>query len=334
MLYYLLCLFILFADHGQAFLTSTAGVPRRHAHPPHQPALTRFVKPTMPQKTKPDLLLRHTASTFSQWKNNFVGTKETSGGKPCFETTKLFASFDDTPVVDEDASGSDETICGWPLERSHERAIFLFYGCASTVFLWICRRRSPTTTLSLLAETAIAWQWAAMILAISFLEAWVKFRAPFLRKHVAVDVGRHVFAALNAAELGLCGAFWVGRLLQCCTATSTRATGSFWKSASYYYRDSSFVLPAVTSVLLLAQVFSIAPRLFLRAKARIVEGFNDSSMDAQLSDPEKLALNDISHQVKSSKLPSPKWHRIYALLELVKVVCLQTFAVIQWKSIR
>jgi len=154
-----------------------------------------------------------------------------------------------------------------------------------------------------------------------------------LRKHVAVDVGRHVFAALNAAELGLCGAFWVGRLLQCCTATSTRATGSFWKSASYYYRDSSFVLPAVTSVLLLAQVFSIAPRLFLRAKARIVEGFNDSSIDAQLSDPEKLALNDISHQVKSSKLPSPKWHRIYALLELVKVVCLQAFAVIQWKSI-
>lgn len=39
----------------------------------------------------------------------------------------------------------------------------------------------------------IALLWAGMILGISFLESWVKFRAPSLTKAVGLDVGRTVF---------------------------------------------------------------------------------------------------------------------------------------------
>jgi len=33
------------------------------------------------------------------------------------------------------------------------------------------------------------------------MEAWVKFSTPLLERHVAFDVGRHVFVALNTVEV-------------------------------------------------------------------------------------------------------------------------------------
>jgi hypothetical protein len=43
--------------------------------------------------------------------------------------------------------------------------------------------------------------WFGMILAISFMESWVKFKAQSLPKHIGVDVGRTVFWALNRFSL-------------------------------------------------------------------------------------------------------------------------------------
>ncbi|MFA8435631.1 MAG: hypothetical protein ACEPOZ_14015 [Marinifilaceae bacterium] len=45
----------------------------------------------------------------------------------------------------------------------------------------------------------ITFLWLGFVLAISFMEAWVKFRAN-IELGVALDVGRHVFAALNMVE--------------------------------------------------------------------------------------------------------------------------------------
>jgi hypothetical protein len=59
---------------------------------------------------------------------------------------------------------------------------------------------------------AAALLWAGMVLGISFLEAWVKFRAPSLSLQEGLDVGRHVFGAFNKVEL----AFAV--VLLACTA--------------------------------------------------------------------------------------------------------------------
>jgi len=41
--------------------------------------------------------------------------------------------------------------------------------------------------------STIALLWAGMIIGISFLESWVKFRAPSLTREIGLDVGRTVF---------------------------------------------------------------------------------------------------------------------------------------------
>lgn len=47
----------------------------------------------------------------------------------------------------------------------------------------------------------ISFVWLGFVGAISFLEAPVKFTAPSLTLAIGLDVGRHVFAALNKAEI-------------------------------------------------------------------------------------------------------------------------------------
>lgn len=47
---------------------------------------------------------------------------------------------------------------------------------------------------------AVAWLWLGMVLAISFLEAPLKFRTPGLDLRTGLAIGRLVFRALNAVE--------------------------------------------------------------------------------------------------------------------------------------
>ncbi|MEU3417117.1 hypothetical protein AB0F39_01025 [Streptomyces murinus] len=48
--------------------------------------------------------------------------------------------------------------------------------------------------------TAITFVWLGMVLAISFLEAPLKFRAPGVTVPVGLGIGRLVFRALNTVE--------------------------------------------------------------------------------------------------------------------------------------
>jgi hypothetical protein len=50
---------------------------------------------------------------------------------------------------------------------------------------------------------ALSSVWIGFIGAISFMEAWVKFRSPLVTREVGLDVGRRVFRALNRVELVL-----------------------------------------------------------------------------------------------------------------------------------
>jgi hypothetical protein len=50
---------------------------------------------------------------------------------------------------------------------------------------------------------AAAFTWLGMVLAISFLEAPLKFRAPGITVRLGLGIGRVVFAALNRVELAL-----------------------------------------------------------------------------------------------------------------------------------
>ena len=49
--------------------------------------------------------------------------------------------------------------------------------------------------------TALTFVWLGMVLAISFLEAPLKFRAPGVTLQIGLGIGRLVFRALNGAEV-------------------------------------------------------------------------------------------------------------------------------------
>jgi hypothetical protein len=50
---------------------------------------------------------------------------------------------------------------------------------------------------------AVSFVWLGMVLAISFLETPLKFRAPGMTTPLGLAVGRVVFGALNKVEVGL-----------------------------------------------------------------------------------------------------------------------------------
>jgi hypothetical protein len=51
-------------------------------------------------------------------------------------------------------------------------------------------------------EVAVTFVWLGMVLAISFLEAPLKFRAPNVTLQIGLSIGRLVFRALNTVEVG------------------------------------------------------------------------------------------------------------------------------------
>ncbi|WP_197319376.1 hypothetical protein [Saccharomonospora sp. NB11] len=58
-------------------------------------------------------------------------------------------------------------------------------------------------TPGLAVATATVFVWLGMVLAISFLEAPLKFRAPSVTIPIGLGIGRLVFRALNTAEVVL-----------------------------------------------------------------------------------------------------------------------------------
>jgi hypothetical protein len=56
---------------------------------------------------------------------------------------------------------------------------------------------------ALAVATGVTFVWLGMVLAISFLETPLKFRAPEVTLRVGLGIGRVVFRALNAAEIAL-----------------------------------------------------------------------------------------------------------------------------------
>src|SRR6188472_1864476 len=65
---------------------------------------------------------------------------------------------------------------------------------------------------SLAFATAVTFVWLGMVLAISFIEAPLKFRAPGVTVQIGLGIGRLVFQALNCVELIL-AATLIGTIL-------------------------------------------------------------------------------------------------------------------------
>lgn len=108
------------------------------------------------------------------------------------------------------------------------------------------------TELAIRVAAAATLMWLGMVLAISFLEAPLKFRAEGLDLTVGLAIGRIVFRALNSVEV-----MWAVVIAVCLTLGGPSRL--------------LVVLGAVTAVLLAVQLLLVRPRLNRRS-ARVLAG--------------------------------------------------------------
>ncbi|MGN5381529.1 hypothetical protein ACQ4WX_43705 [Streptomyces lasalocidi] len=99
---------------------------------------------------------------------------------------------------------------------------------------------------------ALSFLWLGMVLAISFLEAPLKFRAPGVTIAIGLGIGRLVFRALNAVEAVLAVAVIVAVAVGGAPASVVGPT-------------------AAVAVLLLAQLVAVCPVLNRRSD-RVLAG--------------------------------------------------------------
>ncbi|QEN14344.1 hypothetical protein ACRDU6_18275 [Mycolicibacterium sp. ELW1] len=110
------------------------------------------------------------------------------------------------------------------------------------------------TDLAIRVAAAATLIWLGMVLAISFLEAPLKFRAEGLELRVGLAIGRIVFQALNIAEV-----VWAVVIAVCLSVT--RSSGPV------------LILAALTVVLLAVQLLLVRPKLNRRT-ARVLAGYD------------------------------------------------------------
>ena len=94
--------------------------------------------------------------------------------------------------------------------------------------------------------------WVGFVCAISFMEAWLKFRAPGINLPLGLGIGRIVFNALNKVE-------WVFALMIIINIFLNTSDILKWQNLS-------FVVPLI---LLLIQTFWLLPALDARAELHI-----------------------------------------------------------------
>lgn len=97
--------------------------------------------------------------------------------------------------------------------------------------------------------------WIGFVCAISFLEAWLKFRAPGVTLSIGLGIGKLVFAALNKIE-------WVFSIAIIATLLLNHWNWNQWQSLL-------IILPIVILVL---QTVWLLPALDARATLRIEGG--------------------------------------------------------------
>jgi hypothetical protein len=107
--------------------------------------------------------------------------------------------------------------------------------------------REGIMTLSPAIAVALTFVWLGMVLAISFLEAPLKFRAPGVTLQIGLGIGRLVFRALNTVEALL-------------------AVGIVIALALGHPPVSIVVAFAVVDVALVAHLLGVRPRLTRRSE--------------------------------------------------------------------
>ncbi|MDQ2789024.1 MAG: hypothetical protein M3Y73_04675 [Actinomycetota bacterium] len=106
-----------------------------------------------------------------------------------------------------------------------------------------------TVGIAELGQVAVPFTWLGAVLAISFLETPLKFRAPGITVPLGLGIGRLVFRALNVVELAFAAAL----------------TAAMLASASSVGVDLAAAALIALWILLAGQVAVLRPRLDRRA---------------------------------------------------------------------
>ncbi|MFD2083528.1 hypothetical protein SAMN05421678_12047 [Actinopolymorpha cephalotaxi] len=148
-----------------------------------------------------------------------------------------------------------------------------------------------SSTAAAVAAGAVTFVWLGMVLAISFLEAPLKFRAPGVTIPVGLGIGRLVFRALNAVEVLLALAVVIAVALG---------------------RPSAVVVAftVVVVALLVVQLTAIRPRLNRRS---------DDVLAGASHRADGPAGTDVRGE---SEQPRSHGHLAYVACEVVKVLAL------------
>lgn len=89
----------------------------------------------------------------------------------------------------------------------------------------------------------LVFLWIGFLLAISFMESWLKFDAPGVTLEIGLSIGNLVFNALNKVELTL---VFLLILL------------SFYLGNKSFYKDIFFLIPVVVVMI---QTFVLLPQM-------------------------------------------------------------------------
>ena len=170
---------------------------------------------------------------------------------------------------------------------------------------------SEAATRTLLSQLALVH--VGLVLGVSFTESWVKLRAPLLERHVGLDVGRHVFSALNVVELVV-------------SATSVLALASrdLLVAPQRGRPHPLAVAPVATLAVVLLQALVLAPALERRAFFVIADKLKDKRHATRA---EEELYKELKAKTALTTPPGMWVHHVYVLLELAKVVGLAYFAV-------
>lgn len=149
---------------------------------------------------------------------------------------------------------------------------------------------------------AVTFVWLGMVLAISFLEAPLKFRAPGVTIPLGLGIGRLVFRALNAVEAVLALAIVVAVAVSGPSAAVVAFT-------------------VVVVVLLVVQLAVIRPRLNRRSDEVLAGARLDAGARAEAETPTGTDVRTETEQ------PRSHGHLTYVACEVVKVIALLALGV-------
>lgn len=166
--------------------------------------------------------------------------------------------------------------------------------------------------------------WSNLYCKNPLEEASTLLQLPLLSRHtplpVQVDVGRHVFPALNSVEAALALTLYLqmyrygiafGGLKSAAAGVSSAASAAGSRAV-----PPTAAIPLLLGAMLAAQIAWLTPALSLRAQHLIASSVTEPQ---RLSPQQQAAFSGIQRACAEAPAPSAALHALYAFVEFAKV---------------